>query len=151
MAVAVYEYKLTLSKNTAFMIQEQVGNSENIAKITHQLMKHFYEDKDREIFTVLFVNSKLKVIGFNIVSIGSLNQSVVHPREVFKPAILANAANIILCHNHPSGDPVPSLDDKHITQRLIEAGKLLGIEVIDHVIIGDDNYCSMRESTKIKF
>ena len=151
MAVAVYEYKLTLSKDTAFMIQERADNPEDVAKITHRLMKHFYEDKDREIFTILFVNTKLKVIGFNVVSVGSLNQSVVHPREVFKSAILANAANIILCHNHPSGNPFPSWNDENITQRLVEAGKLLGIEVIDHVIIGDDNYYSMRKNKTIEF
>ncbi len=83
------------------------------------------------------LNTKNNITGINVVSIGSLNSSLVHPREVFKAAILGNAAAIILAHNHPSGDPSPSPEDLEITRRLVEAGKILGIEVLDHVIIGD--------------
>jgi DNA repair protein RadC len=93
-------------------------------------------DADREHFVVILLDQKHGVIGINTVSVGSLTASVVNPREVFKPAILANAAAIICGHNHPSGDPQPSREDRAITTKLFDAGKLLGIDVLDHVIIG---------------
>ena len=83
------------------------------------------------------LDRKNNTIGIHTVSIGSLTASVVHPGEVYKPAILANAAAILLCHNHPSGDPHPSQEDRVLTQRLVEAGKLLGITVLDHIVLGD--------------
>ena len=86
---------------------------------------------------VLMLDQKNRVIGINTVSVGSLTASVVHPRECFKPAILSNAASIILAHNHPSGQPQPSQEDRVLTVRLVTAGKLLGISILDHVIIGD--------------
>jgi DNA repair protein RadC len=92
---------------------------------------------DRAHFMVLLLDRKNAPIGINTVSIGSLTASVVHPREVMKPAILANAASLICCHNHPSGDPAPSREDRALTQRLVEAGKLLGIAVLDHIVLGD--------------
>ena len=83
------------------------------------------------------LDRKNKMIGVNTVSVGSLTASVVHPREVFKPAILGNAAAVICGHKHPSGDPQPSQEDRALTTRLVDAGKLLGIQVLDHVIVGD--------------
>ena len=93
---------------------------------------------DREQFVVILLDGKNRVLGFNVVSVGTLNASIVHPREVFKSAIISNAAAMILVHNHPSGDPVPSAEDRAITQRLVAAGNLLGIRVLDHVVVGDD-------------
>ena len=87
---------------------------------------------------LLMLNQKNRVIGIHTVSMGSLTASVVHPREVFKVAILANCASILLAHNHPSGDCQPSKEDRAITTRLVEAGRLLGISVLDHVIIGGE-------------
>lgn len=105
---------------------------------------HFEElATDREVFAVLFLNTKNKVIGIHDVSVGSLTASVVHPREVFKAACLANAASIILTHNHPSGDPAPSKEDINITARLVQAGRLMDIPVLDHIIIGDGTGRSM--------
>jgi DNA repair protein RadC len=101
------------------------------------LLHTYLADVDREHFVVLMLDQKNKVIGINTVSIGSLTASIVHPREVFKPAILSNAAALILAHNHPSGQPQPSQEDRVLTVRLVAAGKLLGISVLDHVIIGD--------------
>jgi DNA repair protein RadC len=101
------------------------------------LLHTYLADVDREHFVVIMLNQKNKVIGMNTVSVGSLTASVVHPRETFKIAILANCASIIIGHNHPSGDPQPSREDRTLTARLVEAGKLLGISVLDHVIIGD--------------
>lgn len=118
-----------------------ISSPEDAAEIA---AKHF-EDmaSDREVFSVILLDVKNRVIGINVVSIGSLSASVVHPREVFKAAILANAANIILTHNHPSGDPAPSKEDINITARLVQAGRLMDIPVLDHIIIGDGTGRSM--------
>lgn len=102
-------------------------------------------DLDREHFVVLTLSTKNDVIGVHQISIGSLNAAIVHPREIFKIAFLDNANAIILAHNHPSGDPSPSPEDREVTQRLVAAGRLLGIEVLDHVIIGDRQFVSLRE------
>lgn len=108
--------------------------------------RQFVGDSDREQFAVACVNAKNEVNSIEIVSTGTLSSALVHPRETFKAAILSNAHAVILCHNHPSGDPSPSREDREITRRLVEAGKLLGIEVLDHVIIGDQQrYVSFRE------
>lgn len=102
------------------------------------LLRNFLEDADRENFVVVCLNTKSEPTAIHTVSVGTLNSNPVHPREVFKAAILANAATIILAHNHPSGDPTPSREDIEITERLKEAGEILGIEVLDHIIIGDN-------------
>ena len=110
-----------------------------------EIAAKFFEDmsSDREIFAVMLLNTKNRVIGINVVSVGSLTASVVHPREVFKATCLANATNIILTHNHPSGDPAPSKEDINITARLVQAGRLMDIPVLDHIIIGDGTGRSM--------
>jgi len=100
---------------------------------------------DREHFRIMHLSTRNHVLGIIPVSIGSLNSSIVHPRECFKEAIRRNANTIILLHNHPSGDPSPSREDLDITRRLVEGGKILGIEVLDHVIIGDKRYISLKE------
>jgi len=100
---------------------------------------------DREQFMVILLNAKNHVIDVESVSEGTLTASLVHPREVFKAAIRRSAYAIILAHNHPSGDPSPSREDRAITERLISAGRLLGIEVLDHLIVGDGRYVSFRE------
>jgi len=101
------------------------------------LLHTYLADVDREHFVVLMLDQKNKVIGIHTVSIGSLTASIVHPREVFKPAMLSNAAALILAHNHPSGQPQPSQEDRTLTVRLVAAGKLLGMAILDHIIIGD--------------
>jgi len=100
---------------------------------------------DREHFRVLILNTKNHILKNCLVSIGSLNSSLVHPREVFKQAIKSSGAAVILIHNHPSGDPYPSNEDIEITKRLHEAGKIVGIEVLDHIIIGDGSFVSLKE------
>ena len=100
----------------------------------------------KEQFVVILLNSKNKVIGTEVVSEGSLSSSIVHPREVYAPAILHHAAAIMVAHNHPSGDPKPSLEDEEVTRMLSRSGKVLGIPMIDHVIIGDGNYYSFLEN-----
>ena len=99
---------------------------------------------DREAFGLLMLTTKNSILGFHVVSIGTLNSSIVHPREIFKAAFLAGAASIILVHNHPSGDPSPSQEDLEVTRRLVDAGNILGIAVRDHIIIGDDCFFSFK-------
>ena len=101
---------------------------------------------DREGFAVVHLNGRHRVIGCELVSVGSLNASIVHPREVFKGALLANASSIILGHNHPSGDPDPSEEDLGITLRLEQAGEVLGLSVLDHVIIAGERSMSFSAS-----
>ena len=102
-------------------------------------------EEPEEHFCILCLNTKNKIVGVHTISIGSLNASIVHPREVFKAAMLNNASGIICLHNHPSGDPEPSRDDIETTRRLVEAGEIIGIKVLDHVIIGEQRYLSMKE------
>lgn len=102
-------------------------------------------DMKKECFKTLCLDTKNKLVKNDTISIGSLNTNIVHPREVFKTAISASAAAIILVHNHPSGDPSPSKDDLELTKRLIEVGDIMGIEVLDHIIIGDGIYLSLKE------
>jgi len=105
---------------------------------------NFLQLETKEYFLTLHLDGKNRIICIEEVSVGSLNQSIVHPREVFKTALLSSAAAIILIHNHPSGDPQPSREDREITRRLKEAGELLGIRVLDHMIIGE-TYLSFVE------
>lgn len=99
----------------------------------------------KEHFRILLLNTKHHVLSIPTISIGSLSASIVHPREVFREAIRSSAAAIILAHNHPSGDPSPSDEDIKITKRLTEIGKLMDITVLDHIIIGDGRYLSMKD------
>ncbi|MEK6536873.1 MAG: DNA repair protein RadC [Actinomycetota bacterium] len=103
----------------------------------------------REHFLALYLNARNVIIHEETVSIGSLNASIVHPREVFRPAITRSAAAVILVHNHPSGDVTPSQEDLNLTARLVEAGRLLGIEVLDHLIIAENRYLSFRSESYI--
>jgi len=103
----------------------------------------------KEHFVIFYLDSRNQEIKREIISIGSLNANLVHPREVFEPAVRNLTAQIILAHNHPSGDPTPSEDDLEITKRLVEAGKILGIEVIDHIIVAKDNFFSFKEKDLI--
>lgn len=104
---------------------------------------------NKEHFIILMLNTKNFLLGVETVSIGSLNSSIVHPRELFKSAINKSAAAIILAHNHPSGDATPSREDIEVTKRIKSGGQLLGIDVIDHIIIGDNSYYSFKEEKMI--
>ncbi|RQN09840.1 DNA repair protein RadC [Clostridium butyricum] len=111
-----------------------------------ELIRIVLKDSDREKLVVCCLNTKNEPTSISIISIGSLNSSIVHPREVFKTAILSNSASIIMAHNHPSGDIKPSKEDINVTERIRESGKIIGIEMIDHMIIGgDDKYMSFKE------
>lgn len=103
------------------------------------------KDYKKEFFRTIMLDTKNNIICCEDISVGSLNSSIVHPREVFNRAIKRNSASIILVHNHPSGDPKPSKEDINITRRLIEAGQIIGIRVLDHIIVGNKRYVSLKE------
>lgn len=113
----------------------------------YKLIKNFLIDSDREKFVVACLDTKNQPVNISVVSIGSVNSAIVHPREVFKVAMLSNASKIICFHNHPSGNPKCSKEDENITNRLKECGEILGIELVDHIIVGDnDTYFSFKEN-----
>lgn len=131
------------------MVKEKTFNVESkkisSPEAAFNIVNEYLKDIDREHLIVLALNTKNEVNAINTVSIGSLNASIVHPREVFKALILANAAAFIVAHNHPSGNPQPSKEDVNITGRLKECGRLMGIELLDHIILGDDTYVSLKK------
>ena len=113
----------------------------------YKLIKNFLIDSDREKFVVACLDTKNQPVNISVVSIGSVNSAIVHPREVFKVAMLSNASKIICFHNHPSGNLKYSKEDENITNRLKECGEILGIELVDHIIVGDnDTYFSFKEN-----
>ncbi|MTI85601.1 MAG: JAB domain-containing protein [Firmicutes bacterium] len=121
--------------------RSEIRSPEDAASLVMEDMRYL----NREHFVVLLLNTKNHVIARELISIGTLNSSSVHPRELFKPAIRRSAASIILVHNHPSGDPEPSTGDCKVTERLVEIGELMGIEVLDHLVIGDQRFVSFKQ------
>ena len=117
----------------------------NNADQIHALVRDELETSDREIMLSVLLTTKNHLIGVETVAIGSLNMTCLVPREVFKAAILANAAAIVLCHNHPSGDLTPSKEDIHMTEEMMKAGKLLGIRVLDHIIVSNQGYVTIHD------
>jgi DNA repair protein RadC len=113
------------------------------AKDVYDLLVDRYGSKKKEYFICLYLDTKNNVIKEEVVSVGTLNSSLVHPREVFKTAIRESANSLILVHNHPSGDVSPSVEDIEISERIIESGKLLNVKVLDHIVIGKSGYWSM--------
>ncbi|MBL1228881.1 DNA repair protein RadC [Enterococcus sp. BWB1-3] len=133
----------------------QQSNQMKYGKISssYQIAQNLiYELRDfqQEHLVCLYLNTKNEVLRQETVFKGSLNQSIAHPREVFKGAVKYSAARIVLAHNHPSGNPTPSQSDIHFTQRMEECGEMMGIEILDHIIIGHDEYISMREENFLK-
>ena len=123
---------------------KKISCAKDVFNYFHERLK----DEKQEHFYVLMLNTQNYIIGEHLISKGILDASIIHPREVFKPAIKNSAAKIILVHNHPSGDPTPSKEDEEVTNNLVETGNLLGIRVLDHVIIGKDKYWSWKEKIK---
>lgn len=140
--------KIRLVKEPSWYSDTPLQTSKDVGEF---LSKEFAE-YDREVFCILNLSSDGKVINMNIVSVGTLNYALVSPREVFKSSILSNAAKIIAVHNHPSGNVYPSKEDKLVTQNLREAGELLDIELLDHIIVGGNKgeYYSFYEEGNLK-
>ncbi|WP_195514042.1 JAB domain-containing protein [Turicibacter sanguinis] len=133
---------IKMVKESSFLYQTRQILSPNDA---YEMIKEQLEGLDREQFIIACLNTKNEPTNISVVSVGTLNKAIVHPREVFKTAILSNAASIMAFHNHPSGDTEPSQQDIQLTNRLYEAGELLGIKLLDHLIIGDGTFTSLKE------
>lgn len=146
MSIIIPMHSIKLVKESSHrypLSSSSIKSPDDAAEVARTVFKT--DELDVEIFGVLLLNIKNSVIGAHIVSKGSLTASIVHPRDLFKTAILGNAAAIILVHNHPSGDPELSQDDISCTNRLIKASKVLDIPILDHIVLGDDCYTSMKE------
>ena len=133
---------IKMVKESSFLYQTRQILS---PKDAYEMIKEQLEGLDREQFIIACLNTKNEPTNITVVSVGSLNKAIVHPREVFKTAILSNAASIMAFHNHPSGETTPSQQDIQLTNRLYEAGELLGIKLLDHLIIGDGTFTSLKE------
>jgi len=142
---ATFELGKRLENSSSEATKITVKSPEDVVKTARNLLK----GKKKEHFLVLCLDTRNHLININKVSIGSLDCSIVHPREVFKDAISSSAASVIFIHNHPSGDPTPSEDDIKMTKRLIEAGEIIGIEVLDHIIICDSEHLSMKAKSLV--
>jgi DNA repair protein RadC len=137
---ATFELSKRLENSSSDGMKITVKSPEDVVKTARTLLK----GKKKEHFLVICLDTRNHLIKTSTVSIGSLDCSIVHPREVFKDAISSSAASVIFIHNHPSGDPTPSEDDIKMTKRLIEAGEIIGIEVLDHIIVCDSQHLSMK-------
>jgi DNA repair protein RadC len=137
---ATFELSKRLENSSNETVKITVKSPEDVVKTARSLLK----GKKKEHFLAICLDTRNHLIKTSTVSIGSLDCSIVHPREVFKDAISSSAASVIFIHNHPSGDPTPSEDDIKMTKRLIEAGEIIGIEVLDHIIICDSEHLSMK-------
>ena len=133
---------IKMVKESSFLYQTRTISS---PKDAYEMIKEQLEGLDREQFIIACLNTKNEPTNISVVSVGTLNKAIVHPREVFKTAILSNAAGIMAFHNHPSGETTPSQQDIQLTHRLVEAGELLGIKLLDHLIIGDGTFTSLKE------
>jgi DNA repair protein RadC len=153
MMARMTKYKTRLTENKRIVLEKEISvnipilsyvikSPEDVAQVGKEFMR--IHEEPEEYMYMICMNTKNKIIGVFEISHGTANSSIVRPREVFQKALLANAISIILLHNHPSGDPKPSKEDIEVTKRLTEAGNVLGIEVLDHIIIGD-TYVSLKE------
>lgn len=136
----IQNVKISLVKENA--VSYQVTDASDAKHFLQNYLQH----EDKEHFVCLLLDTKNKIVATYTVAIGTSNQCVVEPREVFKAAILSNSSKIILGHNHPTGDVFPSTEDVEVTKRLVVAGKILGIEVLDHIIVSDNSYYSFLEN-----
>ena len=136
-----YAISLVKEATSPFHTKTRCHSSDDV----YRHFKDICENQDREHLYALFLDTKHAPIGMNHVAMGTLNTTIVHPREVFKCAILLNAACLVIVHNHPSGDPSPSQEDRILTTRIADAGQLLGITLLDHVVIGNGRYFSFAD------
>jgi DNA repair protein RadC len=143
--LAIAELVRRLSTLRASKKEIKITCSSDLANVVMNEMNSL----NQEVLKVIFLNTKNIIIGSKDVFKGSLNSSIVHPREIFKPAINKCSASIIICHNHPSGDPTPSQEDINITLRIKECGSILGIKLLDHIIIGNNKFVSLKDKRLI--
>lgn len=141
--ISLYELKMVKEHSGRYDVNRIIKCPKDAVNIANTVLE--LNNKAEEELILVTLNTKNNVTGLFVVSKGSLNSSIVHPREIFKRALINNAAFIILLHNHPSEDPSPSNEDINITNRIKEAGKIIGIELIDHIIIGGNKFISLKE------
>ncbi len=139
--LAAFELSRRIQVQSKWFSDKKITSPQDVADIFIPLLR----DELRENFCVVCLNSANKIIRYEVISIGNLNSSVVHPREIFKAAIDNNSASIILIHNHPSGNPEPSNEDISITKKVVESGKIMDIPVFDHIIIAGNGFTSFVE------
>lgn len=139
---AIQEIALILSRTEAVPLSDPA---------TIAAMLTNYRHKNQEYLIALYLNARREIISQDVITIGTLDSSLIHPREVFAPALQHRAASIVLAHNHPSGDSTPSLEDLDVTEKLIEAGELLAIGILDHIVIARDSWTSMRRDRLVEF
>lgn len=138
----IVEYRIQLKKiSKHFEDNDIIHTSNDVVKI----MNRFYDFDDREKLYVMLMDSRKKVIGINLVSVGTVDKVMMHPREIFKPAILLGASSFIMIHNHPSGDVRPSKEDIKLTDTIINCGNMLDIPLIDHIIFSEEKYYSIYD------
>jgi len=138
--VAMFEIFRRTSRLESKGFKVKIKNAEDV----YNYFKDTLANKNKEHFIALFLDTKNRIIGEEVVSVGTLNSSIIHPREVFSSAIKASASSVVIVHNHPSGECVPSEEDKEVTKMLCDAGEILGIKVLDHVIIGKDGFVGVK-------
>jgi DNA repair protein RadC len=141
--ISFLNLKVVKETSGRYDVRKKIQSPNDIFNIAQNVI--YANEYAEENLWLITLDTKNNITGIFTVSTGSLNSSIVHPREIFKRAVLQNAASIIICHNHPSGDPTPSQEDINTTKRIYDAGKILGIELLDHVIIGDNKYTSLKE------
>ena len=147
--ISLLNLRVVKEKSGRYEVEKYIKNPEDIKNIAIKVLE--LNSQPEEIFAIITLDTKNKITGIFEVSRGTLNSSVVHPREVFKRAILQNSNSIVLLHNHPSGDIIPSQEDINVTNKIIQAGEILGINVLDHIIIGDNehSFLSFKEKAII--
>lgn len=138
--VAAMELSKRLIADHQGAVKMRLRDSRQIAELLMEEMMY----ENRELFMTVLLNSKLQIESKNVISIGNIDSAPVHPREVFGPAVKRGAAAVVVAHNHPSGDPTPSSQDIEVTRRLIKASEILGIRLLDHVIVGNGCFTSMK-------
>ena len=142
--LSIYSLKLVKESGGRYDLPtKSIHSPKDVYKVVEEVF-HLSEQAE-EVLVMLTVDRQNNISGCFKVSQGSVASSIVHPREIFKRAVLANASSIILAHNHPAGSTTPSKEDKEVTKRIEEAGKIMGIELLDHIIVGDNNYSSFKE------
>lgn len=139
---------IELGKRIFLLKEEKKDIIYNTPDVIYKSNYYLFSGKKQEYFYCLYLDNKNKLIERKLLFMGTINRSIVHPREIFREAYLSSASKIICMHNHPSGDVTPSIEDIHLTKSLVEIGKLQGINIIDHVIIGDDKYYSFFEEKR---
>lgn len=141
--INIYSVELVRESAKVYDLDKVINSPERAYDVIEEVLK--LSSKTKEHLVMMSLNTKNEVVGLHTIHIGSVNASIVHPREILQQAILNNATSFMIFHNHPSGDPSPSREDIDVTKRLAEAGTIIGIQLLDHIIIGTNRFVSLKE------